>query len=82
MIETGSGSGSDPEDALDRSRYVRRGLNDHVRKWMSTSSYVAGNRLGKGMVWIFRSERGHHLLVKACQSLDGANLLNHGGEGA
>jgi hypothetical protein len=51
-------------------------------KWMSKSSYVAGNRLGKRVVWIFRSERGHHLLVKACQSLDGANLLNHGGEGA
>jgi hypothetical protein len=30
-------------------------------KWMSKSSYVAGNRLGKRVVWIFRSEGGHHL---------------------
>lgn len=32
LIETGGGSGSDPEDALDRSGYVRRGLNDRVRQ--------------------------------------------------
>jgi hypothetical protein len=54
-------------------------------KWISKSSYVAGNRLGKQLgvqgVWIFPERRGHHLLVKAGESLDGANLLNHGGEG-
>ena len=32
LIETGSGSESDLEDALDRSGYIRRGLTDRVRQ--------------------------------------------------
>jgi hypothetical protein len=49
LIETGSGSESDLEDALDRSGYVRRGLTDRVRRgsanqamWRESASVKGG----------------------------------------
>jgi hypothetical protein len=59
LIETGSGSESDLEDALDRSGYIRRGLTDRVRK--DQQIRLCGGTASVKGVWIVPEEGGCHL---------------------